>query len=123
MHYYPNYYPNYYQPYSYYRQNNDYPYPPVNIEQFQKSLEAYQQLIKDGEVVLHQLRSSPDLMYRLMYHAQAGNDAEVDKIIKETGVTTVVETSYTPTSVTFTLYAEAPVQSRCCTLSMNLRWG
>ncbi|ADU29455.1 hypothetical protein [Evansella cellulosilytica] len=123
MHYYPTYYPNYYHPYLYYRQNNDYPYPPVDIEQFQKSLEAYQQLVKDGETVLNKLHSSPDLMYRLMHHAQAGNDVEVDKIVKETGVATVVNTSYTPMSVTFTLHAEAPAQSRCCTLTMNLRWG
>lgn len=122
--YYPNFQPNYYRPYSYYRQQNeDYPYPPVNIEQFQKSLGAYQQLVKDGELLLNKLHDSPDLVYRLMHHAQAGNHSEVEKIIKETGVPTVVETKYTPTSVTFRLFAEAPEQSRCCTLTMNLRWG
>ncbi|GAE27425.1 hypothetical protein JCM9140_3572 [Halalkalibacter wakoensis JCM 9140] len=54
--------------------------------------------------------------------AQASDDAEVDRIIRETGVPTVVETSYSPTGVTFTLRDEA-AGIPCCTLTMYIRWG
>ena len=112
--------------YPYYIRNcrpEDYPYPPVDITLFQQSLNAYQLLLQHGNVVINYLTSSTEIMYRLMHHAQAGNRVEVDHIIRESGVPTIVETSFTPTGVTFTLFADSEAFPRCCTLTMNLRWG
>ena len=103
-----------------YRQNQ---YPPVDIGYFQQSLTAYQTLLQDGSVIMNSLSSSPEMMKNLMEAAQEGKDEEVDSIIKATGVTSIVDTSFTPDSVTFTLYADAEEFSKCCTLKMNLKWG
>ncbi|WP_096440326.1 hypothetical protein [Alteribacter populi] len=101
----------------------EYPYPPINISLFQQSLLSYQELLQHGAIVLNSLVSSPKMMHELMYYAQAGNDMEVDRVIKATGVPSIVETSYTPNSVTFKLFADADVFPNCCTLTMNLIWG
>ncbi|UCZ53957.1 hypothetical protein LGQ02_04010 [Bacillus shivajii] len=113
------YYP-YYCYYPYYRSNS---YPPVDIDIFQQSIQEFQQLMEDGSLVLNNLRESPDKMEQLMEAAQAGQDEKVNEVIMSTGVETVVDTSYTPTSVTFTLRTDENVGPRCCTLTMNLVWG
>ncbi|OLO39159.1 hypothetical protein BTR23_08865 [Alkalihalophilus pseudofirmus] len=114
----------YHRPYyPYYNRPEDYPYPPIDITFFEQSLQAYQILVQHGTVVINRLAASRELMYQLMYSAQAGDDDEVDRIIRATGVPTIVDTSYTPNSVTFTLYADADDFPQCCTLTMNLRWG
>ncbi|WP_026673234.1 hypothetical protein [Alkalihalobacterium bogoriense] len=114
----------YYYPYvpRYYRQN-EYPYPPVNIALFETSLSKYQQLIQHGNRLVTSLASSQDLMYQIMYSAQEGDRDTVDRIIREIGVPTEVNTTFTPTGVTFTLFEDAEGLPRCCTLTMNLRWG
>jgi hypothetical protein len=105
---------------AYYQFHPDYfrQFPPVDTSTFQQSLAAYQALLNQGGAVINGLVGSQDRMFRLMDAAQRSDDEEVDRVIRETGVQTIVETSYTPTGVTFTLRAE-----QCCTLTMYLRWG
>ncbi|MBU9721463.1 MULTISPECIES: hypothetical protein [Bacillaceae] len=98
-------------------------YPPIETKYFEESLDAYGSLLEHGKIVLESLSSSKEKMSSLMDAAQEGKDEEVDKIIKSTGVPTIVNTSYTPTGVTFTLYADAETVTNCCTLTMYLRWG
>jgi hypothetical protein len=52
-------------------------------------------------------------MQQLMRAAQSSDEEEVDRIIKSTGVSTIVNTSYTPTGVTFTLYADEEKVCNC----------
>ncbi|UOQ92060.1 hypothetical protein MUO14_16365 [Halobacillus shinanisalinarum] len=104
-----------------YLRNN--PYPEVNTDTFQQSLQAYQTLFEHGKIVINQLMASPGMRQRLMQAAQRDDHEEVDRVIKSTGVPSVVETSYTPSSVTFTLHADADSFQNCCTLTMNLVWG
>lgn len=113
-------YPFYHSPYC---RQQDYPFPPVDFTLFEQSLLAYQTLMQHGNIVINYLTSSTDIMYQLMYAAQASDFDEVDRIIRASGVPTIVDTSFTPTGVTFTLFADAPGVPRCCTLTMQLRWG
>ncbi|TMW73047.1 hypothetical protein [Alteribacter natronophilus] len=101
----------------------DHSYPPVDIGAFHESLSANILLLQHGYLIVSRLSSSPSLMHRLMSAAQEGNDEEVDRIVDSTGVPTIVETTYTPTSVTFRLQTDAQTFPRCCTLTMNLVWG
>lgn len=98
---------------SHYRQ-----FPPVDTTTFQQSLQTYQTLLEDGRIIIDHFVSSEEKMVELMDAAQRSNDEEVDRIIRETGIQTIAETSYTPTGVTFTLRAEP-----CCSLTMYMRWG
>ncbi|WP_332634458.1 hypothetical protein [Halalkalibacter flavus] len=107
-------------PYCYRQQES--PFPPVDISFFKQSLTAYQTLLEHGSIVINSLVTSEEKMTQLMNAAQASDDATVDRIIRETGVPTIVETSYNPTGVTFTLRAEAG-GTPCCTLTMYIRWG
>ncbi|WP_332695814.1 hypothetical protein [Halalkalibacter lacteus] len=108
--------------YPYYYRRPESSFPPVTIEYFGKSLTAYLTLLEHGRIIINSLVTSQDTMVQLMEAAQASDDAQVDQVIKSTGVPSVVETSYTPTGVTFTLRADAE-GSQCCRLTMYLRWG
>jgi hypothetical protein len=96
-----------------------YAYPPIDTTFFHQSTVAFQSLIKQASVILDKLAASQELCAALMKAAQQGNQAEVDRIVKSTGVTTAVTTVYTPTSVQFLL--QAPHQGG--SLALNLRWG
>ncbi|WP_227937331.1 hypothetical protein [Alkalihalobacillus deserti] len=98
---------------AYYRQ-----FPPVDTSKFEQSLQTFKTLLEQGKVVVNSLVSSQDKMFQLMDAAQKSDDEEVDRIIRETGVQTIAETSYTPSGVTFTLRAD-----ECCTLKMYIAWG
>lgn len=97
-----------------------YSYPPVNVSKFQESLKSSSSLLQEATILVENLEKSPENMQRLMEAAQASQDKEVDKIINQASGDVNVETSYTPSSVTFTLTGEQPP---CCRLKLNLRWG
>ncbi|UOR13824.1 hypothetical protein [Halobacillus amylolyticus] len=99
------------------------PYPQVNTDNFQQSLQAYHKLFEHGKIVINRLMASPEMRQQLMQAAQRDDQETVDRVIKSTGIPGVIETSYTPSSVTFTLYADADSFQNCCTLTMNLVWG
>lgn len=99
------------------------PYPQVNTDYFKQSLQAYHTLFDQAKTIVNHLLSHPEKMRNLMSSAQENEQDEVDRIIKSTGVPSDVKTTYTPNSVTFTLYADADNFENCCTLTMNLVWG
>ncbi|MFC0469659.1 hypothetical protein ACFFHM_03715 [Halalkalibacter kiskunsagensis] len=115
-------YQNYGPYYPYYYRRPESSFPPVTIEYFENSLTAYLTLLEHGRIVINSLVSSQETMVQLMEAAQASDDTQVDQIIKSTGVPSIVETTYTPTGVTFTLSATVG-GSQCCRLTMFIRWG
>ena len=96
-----------------------YTYPPVDTAYFQHSVVSFQSLMKQASLILDKLAGSKELCAGLMKAAQQGNQAEVDRIVKSTGVISAVTTVYTPTAVQFLL--QAPHQGG--SLALNLRWG
>ncbi|MFC0559366.1 hypothetical protein [Halalkalibacter alkalisediminis] len=94
-------------------------FPPVDTSTFEQSLQTFQALLEQGRTLVNSLVTSEERMFQLMDAAQRSDDQEVDRIIRETGIASIVETSYSPTGVSFTLRTEPP----CCTLTMYLVWG
>jgi len=95
------------------------PYPPVNISQFQQSLQTYPSFLLEAMNLVENFEKSPENMTLLMEAAQASQDNEVDRIVNQATGDFNVQTSYTPMSVTFTLTHD---QSPCCRLTLNLSW-
>ncbi|MBM7097875.1 hypothetical protein JSY36_19235 [Bacillus sp. H-16] len=97
-------------------------FPPVETTLFEQSLRASRELFNHGQTVVDDLAASETKMLNLMNAAQAGDDKKVDQIVQSTGVPVDVETTYTPTSVTFRLRNSTAGIARCCTLTINLVW-
>jgi len=96
-------------------------YPPVDTAIFLKSVTAFQKISKEAGTILEKF-SEQQFAYQLMDAAQAGNQGEVDRLIKSIGNSTPVTTQYTPDGLLLTIHADAD-GSKCCTLTMYLRWG
>ncbi|MFC4401755.1 hypothetical protein [Gracilibacillus xinjiangensis] len=88
---------------------------------FQQSAAAFQKIARESITILEKF-TEPEFSQSLMTAAQAGNQKEVDRLIKSIGTSTPVEVKYTPTGLLLTIYADAQ-GTQCCTLSMFLRWG
>ncbi|GIQ67519.1 hypothetical protein DUZ99_12375 [Xylanibacillus composti] len=98
------------------------PYPPVDTQQFSHAVSSFQSLILSANQVLSSL-ARPAFAHQFMAAAQAGNHAEVDRLLKSIGSHADIETSYTPSGVAITLREQAAAGSPCCSLTMHLRWG
>jgi len=108
-----------YYPYPHYHWNRQ--YPSVDTATFLQSVTAFQKISGEAGTILKKL-SEQQFAYQLMAAAQAGNQKEVDRLIKSIGTSTPVTTKYTPDGVLLTIHADAD-GSQCCTLTMYLRWG
>ncbi|MEW9673460.1 hypothetical protein [Ammoniphilus sp. 3BR4] len=95
-------------------------YPPVDTATFHHSVVAFQKIANESATILSKLAQSP-FAHQLMSAAQAGNQREVDRLIKSIGTATPVTTSYTPDGVLLTIHADTQ-GSQCCRLTMYLRW-
>lgn len=130
MNYPSSYYPYPYSPYdrypipaayypAYWVWNRD--FPPVDTKILEHSVTSFQQLMEDASLVLKKL-AEPSIANQIMTAAQTGNQKEVERIIHSFGCKSVVKTSYSPSSVQFTI--DPHVQGMpCCNLSMSLKWG
>lgn len=96
-------------------------FPPVNTHLFTQSIISFRKLMKDGSTVLDKL-AEPSFAYQFMTAAQAGNQKEIDRFIKQFGVDSVVKTKFTPAGVHIIIDPNVP-STPCCTLTMYLRWG
>jgi hypothetical protein len=77
--------------------------------------------MEDAALVLKKL-AEPSIAHQMMTAAQTGNQKEVDRIVHSFGCKSAVTTSYTPSSVQFTIYPDMQGMP-CCNLSMSLKWG
>ena len=96
-------------------------FPPVNPVVFMASLKSFQSLMKKGSIILDHLASSQALALQVMDAAQKSDFAKVDQLIRSTGVTGDVKTSFTPDGITFHLTSNVQ-GTDCCHLRMSLRW-
>lgn len=100
------------------------PYPPVDTTQLSQSVEEFQILIQQGEILLDRLGDTA-FSHRLMEAAQVGNQSEVNRLIDSIeGLYVPVQTTYTPSGVIFDLQSPSINQgANCCTLNITLKWG
>lgn len=109
----------YYNPFPLTRQ-----YPPTDPTILSESVEEFQVLMQQGELLLNRL-SDTTFSKTLMEEAQKGNQAEVDRLIHSiNGLHVPVEINYTPSGAIFNLQSPAASEgAQCCTLHMTLKWG
>lgn len=77
--------------------------------------------MKEAHKLVDKINTSKEFAHELMHEAQLSNAKKVDELIKSTGITIKVETSFTPTGIHIKL-DNSEVQGRCCQLAMLLHW-
>ncbi|WP_338448054.1 hypothetical protein R4Z09_17615 [Niallia oryzisoli] len=98
-----------------------YQYPEVDIQQFEKSAQSFQQLIKQADLLINRLARSKEFARELMSAAQKSDDKKVNELIKSTGITIKVKTSFTPDGIRIIL-DNSKLEGHCCQLLIALRW-
>ncbi|RSK28414.1 hypothetical protein EJF36_16925 [Bacillus sp. HMF5848] len=106
---------------SYPPQFRAYSYPEVNPDLFNQSAIAMQKLMKEASLVLKKIADSKQFAMKLMSAAQESNLAQVDELIKSTGISSKVDTSYTPDGIKLKLSSKAG-DTDCCHLTISMRW-
>ncbi|UJF33004.1 hypothetical protein [Paenibacillus hexagrammi] len=96
-------------------------FPPINTATLNQSVAAYPKLMKDASMLLSKLHD-PHTAQQLMSAAQSGNHQEVDRIVASFGCNCSIATTFSPSSVKFTLNPHT-AGIPCCELSMSLKWG
>ncbi|WP_338470718.1 hypothetical protein R4Z10_18310 [Niallia sp. XMNu-256] len=119
------YYPSPYPVYPYYQQTVPYydqrQFPPVDTEQLEKSVQRFQGLIKQTDLLINRMANDKQFATELMSAAQESKKDRVNQLIRSTGVTIKIETTFTPTGIRIVL-DNSKFAGDCCQLLIALRW-
>ena len=96
-------------------------YPQVDTSQFENSVTRFQKLIKEADLLINRLASSREFATQLMSAAQKSDKNKVNQLIRSTGVTIKIKTTFTPTGIRIIL-DNSEVEGGCCDLMIALRW-
>jgi hypothetical protein len=96
-------------------------YPTVDSKILSNSIASSNHLLKDASLLVQKL-AEPAIARELMTHAQQGNQKEVDRIVHSFGCKSIVVTSYSPSSVKFTINPQSN-DMPCCEVTLSLKWG
>ena len=97
------------------------PFPPVDPKLLHASAQKFQKLMVEANKLVDKITSSNEFAYELMNQAQLSNATKVGELIKSTGITMKVETSFTPTGILIKL-DNSELPGRCCQMAMLLHW-
>lgn len=96
-------------------------YPPVDTQQLDDSVQRFQKLLKQAELLIDQLANSNEFARELMSAAQASNKKRVEQLIRSTGVTINIIISFTPSGIRIELN-NVKHEGDCCRLLIALKW-
>ncbi|WP_428909879.1 hypothetical protein [Niallia sp. Krafla_26] len=96
-------------------------FPPVDIDQLEKSIQRFQELIQQASLLINRLANSKEFARDLMSAAQESNKQRVNQLIRSTGVSIKINTSFTPTGIRIEL-SNSKFEGDCCQLLIALRW-
>lgn len=96
-------------------------YPDVDTQQLEESAHKFQQLIQQADLLVNKLAESKEFSHELMSAAQKSDEKKVNELIKSTGITIKVKTSFTPTGIQIIL-ENSKMGGDCCDLLIALRW-
>lgn len=93
----------------------------VNTQQLEISAHRFQELMKQANLLVNKIANSKQFAHALMFAAQQSDEKTVNELIKSTGVTIDIKTTFTPTGIRIVLdNTEKP--GDCCDLLIALRW-
>lgn len=96
-------------------------YPDVDIHQLEVSVHKFQRLMRQADLLVNKLADDPQFAYALMHAAQESNEAKVNALVKSTGITIKVSTTFTPTGIRIIL-DNSGLEGDCCQLLIALKW-
>ena len=96
-------------------------YPQVDTGQLEDSVTRFQKLIKEADLLINRLANSREFSTQLMSAAQKSDKNKVNQLIRSTGVTIKIKTTFTPTGIRIIL-DNSEVEGGCCDLMIALRW-
>lgn len=94
-------------------------FPAVNPNLFMESAKEMEDLMHNASTLLSKMAQDRQFSIRLMTAAQASKQAEVEAMLKSTGIKNVPEVSYTPSGL-WLVFASA--EGSNANLSLRLRW-
>jgi hypothetical protein len=99
-------------------------FPPVDTTELTESVHQFEFLLKQSQLLLHQLGNRP-FAKRLMEAAQKSDNLTVQHMIQSVpGLTAVNDIKFSPTGIVFQLASPAiSVGGNCCAMSIVLKWG
>ena len=100
---------------------SQYQYPPVDTEKLHESAEKFQELMNQADLLIDKLSSDQVFAKDLMSSAQEANESKVNELIKSTGITIDVKTTFTPTGIQIIL-DNSDSGGGCCNLLIGLKW-
>ncbi|WP_078544250.1 hypothetical protein [Litchfieldia alkalitelluris] len=113
-------YPSYYHGNPFYIQNVR-QYPEINTETFVNSAKTTKKLVQESELICNQITTSEAFAKELMGAAQVSDDRKVKELLKTTGISSTVNTNYTPDGINIIL-SRSLNDIECCRLNLALRW-
>lgn len=96
-------------------------FPAVDIQQLDASVHKFQILMKQANLLINKLADDPEFAKELMGAAQQSNKNKVNELIRLTGITIKIKTTFTPTGIRIVL-DNSEFEGGCCNLLVGLRW-
>jgi len=96
-------------------------FPPVDVQQLEISVQRFHQLIQQADMLINRLANSKEFATELMSAAQKSDKNKVNQLIRSTGVSIDIKTTFTPTGIRIVL-DNSKIEGDCCNLLIALRW-
>ncbi|MGM9949279.1 MAG: hypothetical protein ACI33P_04095 [Lysinibacillus sp.] len=96
-------------------------FPPVDTGHLNASAIESRKLMVEASKLLDRLATSNDFATKLMEAAQRSDTAEVKRLIRSIGITSLVDVEYNPDGLRLEFKATAS-GAECCRLLIALRW-
>ncbi len=96
-------------------------FPPVDVEGLTYSARRFQKLMEQAGRLINTINRSHQFAFDLMNAAQMSDEKRVNELIRSTGITTKMQTKFTPSGIQITL-DNSEMEGGCCKLLIALRW-
>lgn len=98
------------------------PFPIVDTKRLNASTKKFQKLMKQADLLAVMIVNSDEFAINLMDAAQHSDTVKVQSLVLSTGITSKVETKFTPSGIRIKLDNSEEGHGDCCNLTMLLHW-
>lgn len=96
-------------------------FPPVDTKTLHTSAKKMADLTKQANYLIDKIIEAPKFANELMNAAQLSNKNKVHDLIQSTGITSKINTHYTPSGIRIE-FDNSDKNDSCCRLNMSLHW-